>query len=103
LKSVVIFQELQVYVLTEEKFPDSLAVIGRSDVLHCPAPNGQKYVYIPGQTPRMPASNVLVYEAKPAHNGLCSVLRLNGQIEMLTPRQVQAAVAETHRVIESSR
>jgi len=99
----VIWQELQVFVISEEKFPESLSVLGRSDVLHCPAPDGQKYIYISGQTPRMPSTNVLVYEEKPAHDGFCSVLMLKGQIQMLTPQQVQAAVAQTHRVIERSR
>ena len=99
----VIWQEMQIVVISEEKYPESLSVLGRSDVLHCPAPEGQKYIYIPGQTPRMPATNVLVYEQEPAHDGWCSVLMRNGQIEMLTPEQVQAAVAQTHRVIESSR
>jgi len=37
----------------------------------------------------MPETTVLVYEAKPVHEGRCNVLFLGGQIEALTPDALQ--------------
>ena len=56
---------------------------------------GESYVYIPGQNSTMSPINVLVYETKPVHDGRCNVLRLGGQIELLTLEQLQQAVTKT--------
>ena len=56
------------------------------------------------QSPDMHGSNVLLYEAQPAHDGRCNVLRLNGRIELLTPEELQRALAETrNRLISAVR
>ena len=43
----------------------------------------------------MPPTNILLYESRPVHDGHCSVLRLGRQIELLSPEEVQQAVAQT--------
>jgi len=43
----------------------------------------------------MSPENVLAYESEPAHDECCNILRLNGQIELLSPEQTQIAVSET--------
>jgi hypothetical protein len=94
-----IWQNLQIYALSNEKFPESQEELeqwsGNSKLFQCPDPEGEKYIYIPGEKPDMPPQNILVYEPKAVHDGLCNVLRLNGQIESLTPEELQAALAQT--------
>ncbi len=48
----------------------------------------------------MPGQNVLVYELNAVHEGRCNLLRVDGQMELLTPEQVQAAVTETKAQLE---
>jgi len=103
-----IFQNLQMYAVTNGRFPPSSKALaewqGNSQLLRCPAPDGQQYAYVPGQSPDMHGSNVLLYEAQPAHDGRCNVLRLNGRIELLTPEELQRALAETrNRLISAVR
>jgi hypothetical protein len=94
-----IAQNIQIYAMSNESFPPSLEALiefsGSTQLFQCPDPEGGKYVYIPGQNNNMPPANILVYEPKPVHDGRCNVLRLNGQIELLSPEQVQQAVAQT--------
>jgi len=94
-----IFKNLQIYAISNDRFPESQEELiesgGYSRVLKCPDPNGSQYVYIPGQDGGMSASNVLVYESEPVHNGRCNVLCLGGQIEPLTPDQLKQAVEAT--------
>jgi Zn-dependent protease len=95
----VIWQNLQMYATDNEGFPPSLDALeewsGSSQLFQCPVPDGQKYVYIPGQNEDMSPENILVFEPKPAHNGKCSVLRLGGQIELLTPEELKKSVDAT--------
>ena len=99
-------QNLQMYAISNEGFPPSLQALvqwsGNSKLFQCPGADGQKYVYIPGQSPDMSGENVLLYEPKAVHDGRCNVLRLNGQIELLTPEQLQAAVARTRASLRQS-
>jgi hypothetical protein len=93
-----IWQSIQTYAVTNEQFPSSqqelIRWVGDSRVFRCPASDPPvEYVYVPGQSPSMPADNILVYEPEPVHDGRCSVLRLGGQIELLTPEELQAALA----------
>jgi len=93
-----IWQSIQTYAVTNEQFPSSqqelIRWVGDSRVFRCPASDTPvEYVYIPGQHPDMPTDNILVYEPEPVHDGRCSVLFLGGQIELLTPEQLQAALA----------
>jgi len=94
-----IWQNLQMYVVSNERFPASQAALeewsGNSQLFKCPAPDEQKYIYIPGQNGDMPPENILVFEPQPAHNGKCNVLRLNGQIELLTPEELKKAIDAT--------
>jgi len=94
-----IWQNLRMYAIEKESFPPSLKTLVDwgvdSQLLHCPAPDGQRYAYIPGQYKDTSGKNVLVYEPNAAHDGRCNLLRVDGQIELLTPEQVQAAVTKT--------
>ena len=95
-----IWQNLRIYAIEKESFPPSLKTLvdwgADSQLLRCTAPDGGEYVYIPGQNGNMPGQNVLVYELKAAHDGRCNLLRVNGQVDLLTPEQVQAAVTKTY-------
>ena len=94
-----IWQNLRMYAIEQKGFPPSLEALVQwgadPQLLRCQAPDGQEYVYIPGQNEDMPGGNVLVYEANAVHDGRCNLLRLNGQIELRTADQVQAAAAKT--------
>ncbi len=99
-----LWQNIQTYAISNESFPPSMQALvkwsGNTQLFQCPAADGQKYVYIPGQREGMSGENVLVYERQPVHDGHCSVLRLSGQIELLRPEQVQAAVARTLKSLQ---
>jgi hypothetical protein len=92
-------QNLQMYALSNESFPPSLEALiswsGNTQLFQCPDPEGGKYVYIPGQNNNMPPTNILIYEPNPVHNVCCNVLRLNLQIESLSPEQLQQAIKQT--------
>jgi hypothetical protein len=92
-------QNIQMYAISNNEFPPSQEALvewsGTTQLFHCPATDGERYVYIPGQNSTMSPMNILVYEPKPVHDGRCSVLRLGGQIELLTPEELQQAVAQT--------
>jgi hypothetical protein len=92
-------QNIQTYAMSNDSFPPSLKALiawsGSTQLFECPATEGGRYVYIPGQNSSMPPTNILLYETRPVHDGRCSVLRLGGQIELLSPEQVKQAVAQT--------
>jgi hypothetical protein len=92
-------QNIQIYAMSNDSFPPSLETLiefsGSTQLFQCPDPNGSKYVYIPGQNNNMPPTNILVYEPKPVHNGRCNLLRLNQQIELLSPEELQQALEQT--------
>ena len=92
-------QNIQIYAVSNEAFPvsqeDLMQFSGNTQLFRCPAPDGEKYIYIPGQNGGMPPANILVYEPKPVHDGRCGVLRLGGQIELLTPEEIQQALEQT--------
>ncbi len=102
-----IWQNLRLYSIENESFPPSLEALAEWGAdprqFRCPASEEQQYIYIPGQSENMPAQNVLVYELKPVHDGRCNLLRVDGQMELLTPEQVQAAVAETQAQLQGRR
>jgi len=97
----VIGQNIQMYTLTNESFPDSLETLaewtGDSRILRCPAGDKQAYIYVPGQRPDMRGENILVYEKEPVHDGKCGVLLLNGRNLLLTPQELQIALTQTRR------
>lgn len=92
-------QNIQIYAVSNEGFPPSqqelMEFSGNTQLFRCPAPDGEKYVYIPGQSGGMSPLNILVYEPKPVHEGRCNVLRLGGQLELLTPEELKQAVDQT--------
>jgi len=92
-------QNIQMYAVSNERFPPSLEALiewsGSTQLFRCPAPDGEKYVYIPGQNGDMSPANILMYEPKPVHDGRCSVLRLGGQLELLTPEELKIALDQT--------
>jgi hypothetical protein len=94
-----IHQCLQVYALSNGEYPDSQGALerecGSTQLFQCPDPNGQKYIYIPGQRTDMPGQNILLYEPNFVHNGKSNVLLLNGQITVLTPEELKAAIIMT--------
>lgn len=94
-----IAQNIQIYALSNDSFPPSpealIEFCGSTQLFQCPDPEGGKYIYIHGQNNNMPPTNILLYEPKPVHDGRCCVLRLNGQIELLSPEQLEEAVAQT--------
>lgn len=94
-----IWQCLQVYVLDNNEFPDSQGALerecGSTQLFQCPDPNGQKYIYIPGQNPDMPRLNILLYEQNAVHGGRSNVLLLSGQIAALTPEELKAGIMLT--------
>ena len=94
-----IAQNIQIYAMSNNSYPPSLEALiefcGSTQLFQCPDPDGSKYIYIPGQNNSMPPTNILLYEPKPVHDGSCCVLRLNRQIELLNPEQVQQAVTLT--------
>lgn len=102
-----IWQNLRIYAIENESFPPSLKTLvdwgADSQLLYCTAPDGGEYVYIPGQNQNMPGQNVLVYELKAVHEGRCNLLRVNGQMELLTSEQVQAAVTKTQFQLQGRR
>jgi len=94
-----IWQNIQMYSATNGAFPSSKEALkewsGNYRLFSCPALEGLEYVYIRGQNGDMSSENVLLYEPEPVHDGRCSVLRLGGQIELLTPEEVRQAIART--------
>lgn len=92
-------QNIQMYAISNDRFPPSLEALvewsGNTQLFKCPAPDGEKYVYIPGQNGGMSPANVLLYGPKAVHDGRCSVLLLGGQIGLLTPEELKVAVART--------
>ena len=94
-----IAQNIQIYALSNEGFPSSLQDLiqwsGSTQLFKCPSPDAGEYIYVPGQSNGMSPLNVILYESKPVHDGRCSVLRLGGQIELLTPEELQQALAQT--------
>ena len=94
-----IHQCLQVYMLDNNEFPDSQGALerecGSTQLFQCPDPNGQKYIYIPGQRQDMPRQNILLYEPNAVHNGKSNVLLLSGQIAALTPEELKAGLMLT--------
>ena len=94
-----IYQSIQMYAISNDEFPGSqeelVEYCGGSRVFRCDEPNAPPYVYIAGQRPDMPPTNVLVYEPQPVHEGRGCALFLGGQIAMLAPEELKPAVEAT--------
>ena len=96
-------QNIRMYAISNGQFPASAEELaewsGNSRLLRCPARGGAAYIYIPGQDPDMPATNVLVYEPNCVHDGRCGVLTLDGQLYLATEEELRIAVAQTLSVL----
>jgi len=94
-----IYQGIQMFAMSDGEFPATqerlIETCGSSRLFRCDEPNAPPYVYVPNQSPDMPPSNVLVYEPAPVHEGRSAVLFLGGQIAMLTPEELERALAAT--------
>ncbi len=92
-------QNLQMYAVSNGTFPASLEELmefsGNTRLFKCPSPEGEQYEYIPGQSGNSSDQNIVLFEPKAVHDGRCGVLRVGGQIELLTPEERQQAVART--------
>ena len=92
-------QNLQMYTISNGTFPSSLEELiefsGSTQLFKCPSPEGQQYKYIPGQGSNAPGENILLYEPKAVHDGRAGALRKGGQIELLTPEELQEAIDRT--------
>ena len=98
-----LYKDLEMYAVINEAFPASLAELIDSgsdpQLLKCPAPNGQEYVYIPGHEPAKPSTIILVYERDAVHDGKCHVLRLDGQVDALSPEQLSSELSRTQKYL----
>lgn len=92
-------QNLQMYAITNGTYPASLEELidfsGSTKLFKCPSPEGGQYEYIPGHGANSPDSNIVLYESKAVHDGRANVLRLGGQLEPLTPEELQQAIDQT--------
>ncbi len=92
-------QNIQMYAVSNGRFPPSLQELiewsGSTQLFQCPAPEGEQYKYIPGQGGNTPPENILLFGPKAVHDGRCGVLRVGGKIELLTPEELQQALART--------
>jgi hypothetical protein len=104
VQMATIHQSLQVAAAAADgKYPRALTELYSASELHCPADPNVPYVYVPGQDQTMPGDNVLVYEPRATHDGRCSVLRLNGKVDMLSTQQLAAELDKTRAVIAAAR
>ncbi len=98
-----IWQCLQSYIAENDELPSSrdalVRAVGDARAFCCDEPNGLPYVYIAGQGPNMPESNVLVYEPRPVHQGRSIVLHLGGRIDALDEEALKRAVQATQAQI----
>lgn len=94
-----IYQSLQLYVLENGTFPSSQQELvdycGDSRLFHCNEPNAPMYVYLAPCRGDVPATNVLLYEPVPVHEGRSTVLFANGQIALLAPDELKQAIDAT--------
>ena len=94
-----ISQNLQLYAVSNGTYPASLQELidfsGSTQLFKCPSEDGEQYKYIPGQGRSASDQNILLYESKAIHDGRASVLRLNGQLDLLTPEELQQAINQT--------
>ncbi len=92
-------QNLQMYAISNGTFPASLEELmefsGSTKLFKCPSPEGGQYKYIPGQSGNASDQNIVLFEPKAVHDGRAGVLHLGGQIELLTPEELQQAIDQT--------
>jgi hypothetical protein len=92
-------QNLHMYAVANGTYPESLEELmrfsGNTRLFECPSPEGEQYKYIPGHGRNSPDSNVVLFEPKAVHDGRAGVLRLGGQVELLTPEELQQAIEQT--------
>jgi len=93
-------RELEAYAIEDDKFPPSLEALVESrgvskSLIMSLGKKPHPLSYIPGQTPASPADNVLVYDDKPIYDKDCLLLRVSGQVELISPEALAEAVEQT--------
>ncbi len=87
------------YAISNGTYPSSLEELiefsGSTRLFECPSPEGGQYKYIAGQGGNASDENIVLFESKAVHDGRAGVLRLGGQIELLTPEELEQAVTQT--------
>jgi hypothetical protein len=97
----VVGKDLTMYAAGHDgKFPATLAELGQRDLLHAPGPDGQPYQYVPGQRDSSPRNNILAYEKHPVHSGKVLALRVSGTVDLLTPADLDRALAQTKKKLK---
>jgi len=95
-----LYQALTAYALTHGgKYPPDLKALGDRALLRAPGSSGAAYGYIAGQSDRSPRAHVLVYEETANHGGKAIVLRVGGEVELLTSTQLRQALDATRKAI----
>ena len=92
-------QNVQMYIISNGTLPASLEELmefsGSTQLFNCPSPEGEQYKYIGGHGRNASDENILLFEPRAVHNGRAGVLRLGGRVELLTPEELQQAIAQT--------
>lgn len=98
---------LGVYESDNGAFPISLDDLvkaqGLSDkVIRSIGKTPRPFSYIPGQTMKSRRENVLVYDENPIYDRQCLVLRVGGEVELLSPADLREALAQTKARLANS-
>ena len=96
--------EMGLYAMDNIAFPPSLeALVEANDsddrLIVTVGREPRAYSYIAGQNKTHPPANVLVYDEKPAYDGKCLVLRVGGNVELLSPEALEEAIEKTRAVL----
>ena len=95
-RMAVLKQELMLYAqMNDGRFPPSLAVLKRGDLIKTPMSGNEEYSYVPGQSIGSDGSNILVYLELVNYKGMCHVLRVGGTVESISPEDLEAELGRT--------
>jgi hypothetical protein len=93
-----VWQMLQTSATVDGAYPQSRQELehlcGNSRLLRCPDPNGAPYVYLPPKRIDDSSVEIVLYEPNAVHNGRCSVLLSNGELGLIRPEELKAALAQ---------
>ena len=99
---------MQVYSQSHRRLPDSLDDLVKARLvdersLIAAVPGADRFTYIAGQRPDMPADNILVYDATVIYVDKCLALRLGGAVDVFLPAELDKAVKETHEKLAAQK
>jgi hypothetical protein len=93
-----VWQMLQTSATVDGAYPQSRQELehlcGNSRLLRCPDPNGAPYVYLPPKRIDDSSVQIVLYEPNAVHNGRCGVLLSNGELGLIRPEELKAALAQ---------